>query len=191
VYEYVGRLGSRCVWQQTPSEAETVAAADRGLMAPSVGQNPEVGPAGRLCTAPFLKGLFCISAPVPTCGASSTLLYYDGTMALHRARLAKCPAPSCLANPLPGNGPALDGLAASASPRRRSVDTPYGTPAGLCCQQTTVIKRSVRARQVTGSAPELSVEQSTAKHIALIQRLTKADSGKYFSAAKDGEELPY
>jgi len=73
-----------------------------------------------------------------------------------------------------------------------SVDTPHGgTPAGLCWLQTTVIKRSVRARQVTGSAPELSVEQSTAKHIALIQRLTKADSGKYFSAAKDGEELPY
>ena len=59
------------------------------------------------------------------------------------------------------------------------------------CLQTTVIQRSVRARQVTGSAPELSVEQSTAKHIALIQRLTKADSGKYFSAAKDGEEIPY
>lgn len=53
------------------------------------------------------------------------------------------------------------------------------------------VKLRVRAWQVTGAAPNLSVEQSTVKHIALIQRLTKADNGKYFSAGSDGEEIPY
>lgn len=40
------------------------------------------------------------------------------------------------------------------------------------------------------SQPELTVAESTAKQLALIQRLTPADSGKYFSAAED-RELPY
>jgi len=44
--------------------------------------------------------------------------------------------------------------------------------------------------QMMKSAPPLSVEQSTEKHLELIQRLTPADSGKYISAPK-GEELPY
>ena len=42
VYEYVGRMGERCMWQQTPGADDTVFAADRGLMAPAMGSNPEV-----------------------------------------------------------------------------------------------------------------------------------------------------
>ncbi len=104
---------------------------------------PRGGACGKAVHRAFLQGLFCISAPVPTCGASSTLLYYDGTMALRRARSAKCPAPSCLANPLPGNGPALDGSAASASPRRRPCRT------CSCC-----IASSARTQATAGcSAP--------------------------------------
>ncbi|KAK9831331.1 hypothetical protein WJX81_003095 [Elliptochloris bilobata] len=41
VYEYIGRMGGRCMWQQTPSADDTVYAADRGLMAPAVGSNHE------------------------------------------------------------------------------------------------------------------------------------------------------
>ncbi|KAK9839325.1 hypothetical protein WJX81_008148 [Elliptochloris bilobata] len=41
-----------------------------------------------------------------------------------------------------------------------------------------------------GSQPELSVAESTAKQLALIRRLTPADSGKFFSAAED-KELPH
>jgi len=44
VYEYSGRQGERCIWQQTPSAAETVAAADSGRMAPAIGEYPEVTP---------------------------------------------------------------------------------------------------------------------------------------------------
>ena len=44
--------------------------------------------------------------------------------------------------------------------------------------------------QATGAAPSLTVEQSTVKHLELIQRLTPADNGKYISAPKS-EELPY
>lgn len=42
MYEYVGRMGERCMWQQTPGADDTVHAADRGLMAPAMGSNPEV-----------------------------------------------------------------------------------------------------------------------------------------------------
>lgn len=44
MYEYSGRQGERCIWQQTPSAAETVAAADSGRMAPAIGEYPEVTP---------------------------------------------------------------------------------------------------------------------------------------------------
>ncbi len=48
-----------------------------------------------------------------------------------------------------------------------------------------------RAQTRPDMKPDLTVEESTEKHLALIHRLTTADSGKYFSAAKDGAELPY
>ena len=46
------------------------------------------------------------------------------------------------------------------------------------------------AAQMGGRKPDLTVEESTKRHLALVARLTKDDSGKYFSAAR-GEELPY
>jgi len=48
-----------------------------------------------------------------------------------------------------------------------------------------------RAQTRPDVKPDLTVEESTEKHLALIHRLTTADSGKYFSAARDGAELPY
>jgi len=45
-------------------------------------------------------------------------------------------------------------------------------------------------KEATGAVPPLTIEQSTEKHLALIQGLTKDDSGKYISAA-EGKELPY
>ena len=44
--------------------------------------------------------------------------------------------------------------------------------------------------QMGGRKPDLTVEESTKRHLALMARLTKDDNGKYFSAAR-GEELPY
>lgn len=44
--------------------------------------------------------------------------------------------------------------------------------------------------QATGATPDLTVEQSTERHLKLIGKLTKEDNGKYFSAAED-KELPY
>ncbi|KAK9839264.1 hypothetical protein WJX81_004604 [Elliptochloris bilobata] len=41
-----------------------------------------------------------------------------------------------------------------------------------------------------GIKPDLTVEESTKRHLALIAKLTKDDSGKYFSAAND-KEIPY
>ncbi|KAK9839227.1 hypothetical protein WJX81_002632 [Elliptochloris bilobata] len=45
-------------------------------------------------------------------------------------------------------------------------------------------------KQVMGSAPELTVEQSTERHLALVAKLTKDDNGKYISAS-EGKEFPY
>ena len=44
--------------------------------------------------------------------------------------------------------------------------------------------------QAMDATPDLTVEQSTERHLKLIGKLTKDDSGKYFSAAED-KELPY
>ena len=44
--------------------------------------------------------------------------------------------------------------------------------------------------QAMGATPDLTVEQSTERHLKLIGKLTKEDNGKYFSAAED-KELPY
>jgi len=47
-----------------------------------------------------------------------------------------------------------------------------------------------RRPMLQDTKPDLTVEESTAKQLALIRRLTPADSGKFISAADD-KELPF
>ncbi|KAK9839269.1 hypothetical protein WJX81_004898 [Elliptochloris bilobata] len=55
---------------------------------------------------------------------------------------------------------------------------------------TDMGSRSSTLEATGGAKPDLTVEQSTERHLALIAKLTKVDNGKYFSAAED-KELPY